>query len=221
MNRNQANIEPEVLDELVEFHGHMCPGLAMGVLAARVALDEIGPHANDEEVVAVTETDMCGVDAVQFLTGCTFGKGNLIHNDYGKVAFTFYRRSDGKAVRVAARHGAMEADPDHQALRARVFSGEATDEERDHFRALHRARSMQVLSKRPEDLFDVERFSGVAPPRARIHNSIRCVACGEGVMATRVHSVNGEQFCTPCYASRFGSSEGSTPPASMRNLLES
>ena len=67
----------------------MCPGLALGVHAARFALDEIGPHAADEEVVAVTETDMCGVDAVQYLTGCTFGKGNLIHQDHGKNAFTF------------------------------------------------------------------------------------------------------------------------------------
>ena len=40
------------------FHGHMCPGLAIGVRAAEVALAEIGPHARDEEVVSVVETDM-------------------------------------------------------------------------------------------------------------------------------------------------------------------
>jgi formylmethanofuran dehydrogenase subunit E len=57
----------------------------------------------DEEIVAVVETDMCGVDAIQYLTGCTFGKGNLIHKDYGKNAFTFYRRRDGKAMRLVLR----------------------------------------------------------------------------------------------------------------------
>lgn len=41
-----------------EFHGHMCPGLAIGVRAAELALTEIGPHSTDEEVVAVVETDM-------------------------------------------------------------------------------------------------------------------------------------------------------------------
>jgi len=40
------------------FHGHMCPGLAIGVRAAEVALSEIGPHSADEEVVAVVETGM-------------------------------------------------------------------------------------------------------------------------------------------------------------------
>lgn len=43
----------------------------MGIRAAEVALREVGPHSPDEEVVALTETDMCGVDAIQYLTtGC-------------------------------------------------------------------------------------------------------------------------------------------------------
>jgi formylmethanofuran dehydrogenase subunit E len=29
---------------------------------------------------------MCAVDAIRFLTGCTFGKGNLVHLDHGKNA---------------------------------------------------------------------------------------------------------------------------------------
>ena len=37
------------LDRIIEFHGHMCAGLAMGVRAAEVALAEVGPHSADEE----------------------------------------------------------------------------------------------------------------------------------------------------------------------------
>lgn len=96
-------IDEQTLDRVVDFHGHLCPGLAMGVQAARIALREVGPHSKDEEIVAVVETDMCAVDAIQFLTGCTFGKGNLVHRDYGKNAYTFFRRSDGTAIRIAAR----------------------------------------------------------------------------------------------------------------------
>ena len=44
-------------------------------------LDSI--HAADEEIVAIVENDACGVDALQCVTGCTFGKGNLIFRDYG------------------------------------------------------------------------------------------------------------------------------------------
>jgi len=34
-------------------------------------------RAEDEEIVAVVETDACGADAIQVRTGCTFGKGNF------------------------------------------------------------------------------------------------------------------------------------------------
>jgi len=98
-------LDTATLERIIEFHGHMCPGLAMGIRAAEVALEQVGAHSADEEVVAIVETDMCGVDAVQFLTGCTFGKGNLVHLDYGKNAYTFLRRSDGRAIRVSTRSG--------------------------------------------------------------------------------------------------------------------
>jgi formylmethanofuran dehydrogenase subunit E len=48
----------EATEYASRFHGHVCPGLAIGVRAAEVALEEIGPHSRDEEVVAVVETDM-------------------------------------------------------------------------------------------------------------------------------------------------------------------
>ncbi len=51
-------IDESTVQQARNFHGHMCPGLAIGIRAAEVALREIGPHAQDEEVVAIVETDM-------------------------------------------------------------------------------------------------------------------------------------------------------------------
>jgi len=56
----------ELLNQIQAFHGHLCPGLVMGIRAAEIALQEIGAHSADEEVVAVVETDMCAIDAIQF-----------------------------------------------------------------------------------------------------------------------------------------------------------
>ncbi|MDH3300939.1 MAG: FmdE family protein [Acidimicrobiia bacterium] len=207
------------LQEVEDFHGHMCPGLALGVHAARLALNEIGPHAADEEVVAVTETDMCGVDAVQYLTGCTFGKGNLIHQDFGKNAFTFYRRSDGRAIRVVAIPDAMVSDEEHRDLFAKVRAGEATDAERRRFGELHRARSMEVLARPAEDFFTVERFMGVPPPRARIHQTIVCDECGEGAMATRIAEHDGRQLCRPCFERATSEPDEAVPARKGPNLL--
>lgn len=217
MGTYDRELAPDQIDQLVEFHGHMCPGLAMGVNAARIALAEIGPHAADEEVVAVTETDMCGVDAVQFMTGCTFGKGNLIHEDWGKNAFTFFRRSDGRAIRVVARPDAFTRDPERTELFAKLRAGEATDADRERFTELQWSQSRQVLAMEPEELYEIKRFMGVPPPRARIHETVLCADCGEGVMATRIRDVDGEQLCAPCAEAR-SRGEGHAP--ARRNLLD-
>ena len=47
----------------------------------------------------------CGVDAVQVLLGCTYGKSNLITRIRGKMAFSFFSRDTGKSVRLVLKHG--------------------------------------------------------------------------------------------------------------------
>ena len=192
-------IDEQTLAEVVRFHGHMCPGLAMGLQASQIALREIGPNATDEQVVAVVETDMCAVDAIQFQTGCTFGKGNLIHRDWGKNAFTFFRRSDGKGIRLKLRPNAWEQDPEHRELFARRRAGETTEAENERFRELHVAAAHRVLEMAPEELYEVALVDAVLPPKARIHASVRCESCGEGTMETRIRRFGGRELCPPCF----------------------
>ena len=187
------------LARVVDFHGHLCPGLTMGMQAAAIALREIGPHAKDEEVVAVVETDMCGVDAIQVLTGCTFGKGNLVHRDWGKNAYSFFRRSDGKAVRIAAHPGARQPDPEHQELRTKISAGQATDADQARFRTLHEDQALAVLDMDPDDLFEVQPINEEPPRRARIHASVPCAGCGENVMETRLCRFADRDLCQPCF----------------------
>jgi len=194
-----GSFDDEVLGRVVSFHGHLCPGLAMGVQAARIALREIGPSAQDEEVVAVVETDMCGVDGIQFLTGCTFGKGNLVHRDYGKNAYTFFRRSDGRAVRIAGRPRAWAPKPEHEELFDRLGSGEASAADAARFRELHEARAMALLALDPDDLFNITEVHEQPPHLARVFDSVPCARCAEDVMETRVRRLGGRELCQPCF----------------------
>jgi formylmethanofuran dehydrogenase subunit E len=83
----------EDFKQCVEFHGHVCPGLAIGFQAARLLIKRLGVRkAPDEELVAMVETDACGADAIQVMTGCTFGKGNFIFRNHGKHAFSLVDR---------------------------------------------------------------------------------------------------------------------------------
>lgn len=91
-------------ERAVGFHGHGCPGLAIGFRATSAAREKLGiSFCADEEVVCVTENDACGVDAVQILTGCSLGKGNLVYRGTGKMAFSSFCRSNGGSLRMICR----------------------------------------------------------------------------------------------------------------------
>ncbi len=193
-------IDEDTIERIVDFHGHMCRGLATGIRAAEIALAEIGPHAGDEEVVAIVETDMCAIDAIQFLTGCTFGKGNLIHRDYGKNAYTFLRRSDGKAVRVVGRaQHATAKVPGWGPLMRKMQQGFATDDDRKEFAAMQREHSRAVLDAPIDELFDVREVQMEPPRVARGFVSIDCQSCGEATMETRIRRIDGQELCPPCF----------------------
>jgi formylmethanofuran dehydrogenase subunit E len=137
------------------------------------------------------------------LTGCTFGKGNLIYLDYGKNAFTFIRRSDGKAIRVVSRPDIWgRPDPEQQALSARVWSSQGTEEDRAKFKTMQEDRMQAILTRPIEELFDIQVVKPEVPARARIHNSVTCAGCGEQVMETRAHLFRGDTYCLPCFEAR-------------------
>lgn len=193
----------EDFEKCVEFHGHVCPGLAIGFQAARVLMKRLGVRkAGDEELVATVENDACGTDAIQVLTGCTFGKGNLIFRNYGKHAFTLAARNRGKMVRVCLRADALEEDPEHISLMEKVYHDEASQEEIARFRELHAKRAQRVLEADAGSLFTVEEISAKIPPKARISKSGTCDLCGELTKGDLLHEIDGQKVCTPCAGDR-------------------
>jgi formylmethanofuran dehydrogenase subunit E len=189
----------DLIDATIRFHGHMCPGLAIGIRAAEIGLREVG-RDGDEEIVAVVETDMCGVDAIQYLTGCTFGKGNLIHLDYGKNAFSFYRRTDGKSLRVVAKPSILGKEVETLAELHRKMNSEGlSQEEEKHWQAIREEITANVMQARPEDLFEVKPVQADPPAKARVLSSLICDACGEAVMESRMREHQSRRLCLLCF----------------------
>jgi formylmethanofuran dehydrogenase subunit E len=94
-------VSKQLWDKAVAFHGHECPGLAIGVRACEAAMEKMQiVFSDDEEIVCVTENDACGVDAIQAIFSCTLGKGNLLYRGTGKQAFSFFNRKTGEKLRV-------------------------------------------------------------------------------------------------------------------------
>ncbi len=163
-------------EDAVNFHGHTCPGLAIGYRVAEIALRELGVHrAGDEELVAIVENDSCAVDAIQSMTGCTMGKGNMLFRDHGKQVYTIGNRKNGEAVRIAIKVSALHSETENKHQRVH-----------------------EVLDL-PEDKFCT--FSKVAlelPGMARLFKSLECAECGESVAESRARVKDGKIVCIPC-----------------------
>lgn len=195
-------VEKTDWEKVYEFHGHICPGLAIGFRATQLALQELGVSRSvDEELIAIVENDACGVDAVQVMAGCTFGKGNLFFKDYGKQVYTFARRAYGKAVRIAVKYKAFD-NPELALLRQKKATGEATGEDKRALLKLQQEHVRNILNAGPEK-FDIKTVDLELPSKAVIHKSYQCANCGESVMSTRAKEKDGQFLCIPC-------SEGAT-----------
>ncbi|SJZ30833.1 FmdE family protein [Selenihalanaerobacter shriftii] len=168
------------LNEAINFHGHLCPGLVIGFKAGQIALSELNVNrSEDEELVAIVETDACSIDAIQILTGCTAGKGNFLVKNYGKQVFTIGNRKTGQAVRVALKPEVLGA------------IGEIDKE----------TRAEELFSESPDQIFKVEKIDFNFPDMAEIRDSVECEICSEPVMETKARLKNGKVICIPCFKS--------------------
>lgn len=185
-------------DDIIHFHGHACPGLALGYRIAKLALQELGKRAKDEELVAIVENNSCAIDAIQVMLGCTFGKGNLFFKDHGKQVYTIMKRPTGDALRISVK---WQGTPENAAEKKawQDYSSGIRTPETEKIVHNRKAKKMQaILQATDEELFKVEPQKNVLPETARIHPSHICEQCGEKVMETRAVNKNGRLLCIPC-----------------------
>ena len=178
-----------------EFHGHTCPGLAMGYRVAKYVKEHY-PRAKDEELVCIAENKSCSVDAIQSLLGCTAGKGNLILKDNGKQVFTVYSRDNKKALRIYFKGNVFKRMDE---LRQKAALGELGQEEKKEMEGLRSRVIEDILSAKDGDLLSVREVDIPAPEKARIYPSLKCQECGEAFMEILGRTAGGKVVCKDCY----------------------
>ena len=168
-------MDRELWEKAVAFHGHECPGLAIGFKACEAAFEKMGIGiSDDEQIVCITENDACGVDAVQALLSCTMGKGNLIYRGTGKQAFSFYNRTDGKKLRVCLKVSRKD------------------DVDRTKWKEY-------LLGAPVDEIFSFSEPKIVPPEKARLFQTLVCEVCGEGVPEHKMRIQNGKTVCLDCF----------------------
>jgi formylmethanofuran dehydrogenase subunit E len=198
-NDEQVSSVMKTFDDVVAFHGHACPGLALGYRVSVFALKKLGDRATDEELVAVVENNSCAVDAVQVITGCTFGKGNLIFKDYGKQVYTFIRRPSGDGIRISIDWKSPKETSKEKHMWDRYMSG---DRSREVFQAVHDRKAKKIkmiLTAADKDLLKVTKGKMELPDEAKVYPSLTCALCGEKVMEPRARVKEGMIICIPCF----------------------
>ncbi|MDT8899767.1 FmdE family protein [Anaeroselena agilis] len=188
---------PDDLNKVLEFHGHMCPGVAIGYRLAKAALAALGySHPDEGDLVTIAESDRCTIDPFQIILGCTLGKGKLYIDNTGKQAFSVGCRKSGKAVRVIQLPYNYTAENDD--LTRRVMAGRVSDEEYRQYKTAREQRIHEILTMPANELLKVAPVNLTLPEKETIHNSPRCAFCGEQVMEPWTRLREGKIACTRC-----------------------
>ena len=125
---------------VVEFHGHLGPFLVLGVNAGLLANSLLGKDCFKTTAIVATDPsppNSCFVDGVQFVTGCTMGKGNIKLKKGNGLCVLFV--IEGKKLRLTLKKDVMDSIKD-------ISSEEKSKEA-----------SLNLLNRSASELFEIEK----------------------------------------------------------------
>ena len=191
----------QILLDTLKFHGHKCWASTVGVRAGLAALRALGversPGTQLYGIIEIGDEHaaMCFGDGIQYTTGCTFGKGNIRKQAYGKLAFTLIEKASGRAVRVAYKPTLQKqigATAFMQKRAAGVYPNEIPETEvLEPVNMIWDAPAEEVLTVEP-----VFAYAGDFLPE--VMGFERCARCGELVALPYLRVVGERHLCIPC-----------------------
>jgi len=182
--------------ETLAFHGHLCLDIAVGYRVAKAAVAAAqAAGADPTNLVAVVGNDTCAVDAIQRVTGCTFGKRNLVPRLSGKPVYVLQDAATGVGVRLYVHFWqAFDADGSFRAAMRAAKSGKLDAAGQAKFQADQEALIRRILEMPDADLFTLRPVHAPPPPRSGGFDAAPCAGCGEHVKRTML--VDGR--CAEC-----------------------
>ncbi len=191
----------KVFQDAVDFHRHLCLDIAIGYRAAELLVQEMGEELkNMKEVVALVGNETCALDAIQEITGCTFGKRNLILTQVGKPVYILQNTKTGNSVRAYCHYWDTFDHTEFRALRKAVKKPDATEAEKHALEKMTKETIDQILAAPEAELFTVTRLVLPAPKIAGKYPAAACGKCGEYVNEALLTETAGQRLCKECLA---------------------
>jgi formylmethanofuran dehydrogenase subunit E len=99
---------PEELADLQQFHGHLGVYVTVGLRMGAIGKRRFGHYKGLRAIVqSAPEPPMrCVLDGVQFSSGCTMGKGNIVLEPGSEPSVSFEK--DGRRLSITLRRGWRE-----------------------------------------------------------------------------------------------------------------
>ncbi len=197
-----------------ELHGHYCPYLALGVLAAADALSSLaGENDGMEDLLAVVETNSCFSDGVQYTAGITFGNNALIYRDFGKTAVTFINREKAdKGIRYYLKDSdfiSREYPEADELFKKVVAERKGNEEEKEKLKKLWQEIAFDIIEESPDKYFKIEENIDIdIPDYAPIFKDEYCSQCGEKLMAVKAVKEDNNILCRSCARSSYYQLDG-------------
>jgi len=192
----------ELFETGLNFHGHKCPAMPMGLKAGLAAMQTLGvERSQDKELSVISETGKghaagCFLDGIMMATGCTYGKSNIEKLYYNKMAFTLIDNTTGRSVRVSIKPEFFEnavKSPFIQQRKAGVppqdIDPAITDPIVDKVKGMEDAMFLNIGEVKNTD---VKKSKGVFEIK-------KCEVCGEATFVNKLRvSLDGKIVCMGC-----------------------
>lgn len=192
----------DYLEVGLQFHGHKCPAMPMGLRAGLAAMKALGvERSQDKELFVEAETGNghaagCFLDGIMTATGCTYGKSNIKKLYYSKMAFTLIDAETGRAVRVSLKPEFFE-----KALKSPFVQERGKGVPPQDIPATITDPLVERILGLPEgdflkvsDVFQKDLKKGTANFEVK-----RCAKCGEAVFTDKLTTTaDGTLLCIPC-----------------------
>ena len=191
----------------LNFHGHRCPAMPMGLRAGLAAMKALGvERAKDKELKVLAETGDghaagCFVDGIMTATGCTYGKSNIEKLHYNKMAFTLIEVKTGRSVRVSIKKEVFSQSlksPFIEQRKAGVPPQDVPAEIADPI-------IEKVLNIPNEMLLDIGEIQKVDIKKGKgVFEAEPCAKCGELTFINKLQDTATGRVCIPCAESLAG-----------------
>ncbi|MEA4902813.1 formylmethanofuran dehydrogenase subunit E family protein [Desulfitobacterium sp.] len=102
-------VEKTPWEQVIDFHGHTCPGIAIGYRVAILAQKEMGIRpTSDSELLVKAETRSCALDAFQIINKATIGRRALIIEDTHQPIYSFHFTGTQEILKITVNSALLE-----------------------------------------------------------------------------------------------------------------